>query len=249
MSKEIPDLLVVMPAFNEQAAIGKVITDWFSEMEKIVGNFVIWVVDDGSSDQTPTILQHLHETLGSRLEVYSRSNKGHGQSCLEGYRLAQSRRIPYVLQIDSDGQCDPAYFPAFWELRDQFDVIYGKRTREDGIRRIVASQFLRIMLAGLFQVKCVDPNVPYRLMRTATCAPAFNQIPTDFALANVALAFVLRKNPQLRHGEVPIRFRERCGGEPSVPFSKFAVKALELFQQLRKLEVSKSGELVRQKAE
>lgn len=244
-----PDLLIVMPAFNEEEAIAKVVGDWFYVLDQLVGNFLIWVVDDGSTDQTLDILLNMHETLGSRLEVYSRPNKGHGQSCIEGYRLASTRGIPFVLQVDSDGQCDPAYFRAFWDLRNQFDVIYGQRTREDGIRRIVASQFLRIMLASFFQVKCVDPNVPYRLMRTETCEVAFDHIPTDFFLANVALAYILRKDPQIRHGVVPIRFRERCGGEPSVPFSKFAVKARELFQQLRKLKIAQADVLVQDTAE
>lgn len=236
MPDTAPQLLVVMPVFNEEASIAKVVGDWFVEMEKTVGNFVILAVNDGSTDQTPAILRRLRDECGPRLEVNTRPNKGHGQSCLEGYRLACSRQIPYILQIDSDGQCDPFYFRGFWDQRAEFDVIYGRRTREDGLKRIIASQFLRTMLSGLFGVTCVDPNVPYRLMRTTACAAAFERIPADFALANVALAFVLRKDPRIHHGDVPIRFRERYGGEPSVPFSKFAVKALELFRQLRKLE-------------
>lgn len=238
MPETTPELLVVMPIFNEEASVAKVLGDWFAEMEKTVENFLILAVDDGSTDQTPAILRRLRSEFGPRLEVISRPNKGHGQTCLEGYRLACSRQIPYILQIDSDGQCDPAYFGGFWDRRETFDVIYGSRTREDGFRRIIASRFLKTMLSGLFGVTCVDPNVPYRLMRTDACCPAFERIPADFALANVALAFVLRKDPQIRHGDVPIRFRERYGGEPSVPFSKFAVKAIELFRQLQKLEVA-----------
>jgi dolichol-phosphate mannosyltransferase len=240
MSETPPELLVVMPAFNEEASIAKVVSDWFIELEKTVENFVILAVDDGSTDQTPFILEQLRGELGLRLKVTSRPNKGHGQSCLEGYRLANSRRIPYILQIDSDGQCDPAFFRGFWDKREEFDVIYGSRTREDGLRRIIASLLLKTMLSGIFGVSCVDPNVPYRLMRTAACAPSFARIPADFVLANVGLAFVLKKDPMVRHGDISIRFRERYGGEPSVPLSKFAAKALELLRQLRALKVNEA---------
>jgi dolichol-phosphate mannosyltransferase len=235
-----PELLVVMPVYNEEASIAKVVGDWFAEMDKIVENFVILAIDDGSTDETPKILKQLRRSLGVRLDVISRPNKGHGQSCLQGYRVACSRKIPYVLQIDSDGQCDPSYFCGFWDKRTEFDVIYGRRTREDGLRRIIASRFLRSMLYQLFDANCVDPNVPYRLMSTAKCAKTFERIPPDFALANVALALLLRKDAHVRHGDVPIRFLERYGGEPSVPFYKFAVKALELFRQLRRLEANDS---------
>jgi hypothetical protein len=78
-------------------------------------------------------------------------------------------------------------------------------------------------------------------MRTDACRDSFLQIPHDFSLANAALAVVLRRSRHLRHGEVPIRFLERYGGEPSVPFSRFAMKALELFIQLRPLLAKKTS--------
>jgi hypothetical protein len=147
-------------------------------------------------------------------------------------RMAAAAGIPFGFQIDSDGPCDPCFFESIWEQREDYDVIYGKRKREDGFRRVVASMILRWMLRVRAGVDCVDPNVPYRLMRTKVCAPAFTGIPQDFFLANVGLAVLLRRSPGIRHGAVPIDFRERIGGEPSVPLGKFAEKALELWRQL-----------------
>ena len=60
----------------------------------------------------------------------------------------------------------------------------------------------------------------------------------DFFLANVALAALLVADSTIRHGAVPIRFLERFGGEPSVPFSKFAGKGLELVGQLKQIRLS-----------
>lgn len=230
-----PQLLVVMPVFNEQASIEKVIRDWFAELDERVGDFRLLAIDDGSVDATLEKLRMLSDELGSRLEIRSRPNRGHGQTCLEGYRIAAEQGVPHILQIDSDGQCDPAFFEAFWEIREPYDVIYGKRRREDGLRRIAASIVLRWLLRMTQGVNCADPNVPYRLMRTAVCAPIAARIPEHFFLANVALAVLLRRTGNIRHGEVPIRFRERSGGEPSVPLSRFASRAIELVLQLRQL--------------
>ena len=76
-------------------------------------------------------------------------------------------------------------------------------------------------------------------MDTRVCAESIRSVPADIFLANVALAVVLSKNPAIRHGSVPISFPPRHGGEPSVPFSKFAVKGVELFRQLRKSGISR----------
>lgn len=237
MTDPPPELLIVMPIYNEQDSVRKVVLDWMAELQPTLQNFVFLAIDDGSYDKSLEILNCLQSEFGSQFEIISRENRGHGQSCLEGYRTAVTRGIPHVLQIDSDGQCDSGYFKDFWNLRNEFDVIYGKRTREDGFRRILASTILRISLLG-FGVNCVDPNVPYRLMKTQTCAAMFDLIPKDFFLANIALAVLLKKSQGIRHAAVSIKFRERLGGEPSVPLSKFATKAIELCFQLRSLTSS-----------
>jgi dolichol-phosphate mannosyltransferase len=237
---EVPELMVVMPVFNEQASVRKVVSEWFQEVENWIENFVLLAINDGSTDGTLRILERLREQLGLRLEIMTRENRGHGQSCLEGYRLAVTRGIPYVLQIDSDGQCDPQYFFRFWRDREKFDVIYGWRLRrEDGWKRVASSVILKLALVVFAGASCVDANVPYRLMRTAKLSGLLSRIPPDFVLANVALAVLLARCEDCREGRVPIRFRERYGGEPNVPLGEFRAKAFELVRQLRSLSNAK----------
>jgi dolichol-phosphate mannosyltransferase len=231
-----PELMIVMPVYNEQASVRKVVLEWFHEVENWTEDFVFLAINDGSTDGTAHILTRLRDQLGPRFEVLEQKNMGHGQSCLVGYREACRRSIPFVFQIDSDGQCDPQYFFRFWREREKFDVIYGHRIRrEDGWRRIVASYVLRTTLLLGARSNCVDANVPYRLMRTIGLEPILRRIPEDFFLANVALAVVLRRERSWRHGSIPIRFRERYGGEPSVGLGRFGEKARELLGQLRSL--------------
>jgi hypothetical protein len=141
-----------------------------------------------------------------------------------------------VLQIDSDGQCDPRFLPAIWDLRGQYTVVYGVRTRrDDGMARTAMSRALRGLLRARFKVECPDANVPYRLMRTADVARAVNTIPPTVDLANVALAALLASDPACTQGFVPIRFRRRHAGQPSVSWRAFASKAVVLYRDLASL--------------
>lgn len=230
-----PDLLVVMPVYNEQASIRKVVQEWFEEIENWTERFVLFAIDDGSNDESLRILELLKEKLGDRLEIINRENRGHGESCIEGYRVACERGIPYVFQIDSDGQCDPQYFFKFWRDRGKYKVIYGKRVhRDDGIKRVLASTVLKVTLLFFGKVWCADANVPYRLMKTDGLTSILSKIPSNFFLKNVALAILLKRE-RWSENFVRINFRERYGGEPSVTLGKFGDKALELIVQLKKL--------------
>jgi dolichol-phosphate mannosyltransferase len=230
------DLLIVMPVYNEQASVRKVVNEWTAEVEDWTEDFVLLAINDGSTDRTLEILESCKARVGDRLEILDQPNKGHGQSCLEGYRVACDRNFRYVLQIDSDGQCDPQYFYRLWRLRHKFDVTYGVRYRRlDGWRRVLASMVLRGVLLAFARVWCVDPNVPYRLMKTEGLRRVVDTIPDDFFLANVAMSVLLRRNRAWRHGSVPIVFRERYGGEPTVRLNKFGSRALELVRQLKRL--------------
>lgn len=231
-----------MPVYNEQASVRKVVTEFFTEIENWTEDFVFLALDDGSTDETPRVLERLCEQFGARFEVVRHANRGHGQTCLAGYRTAIERGIPHVLQIDSDGQCDPQYFFRFWRLRDKADAIYGLRTRrDDGARRMLASMVVRLLLLGAFRVVCLDSNVPYRLLRTGKLRGLLDRIPADFSLANIGLAILLRKDPTCRHAYVPIHFRQRYGGEPSVELSRFGRKARELYRNIRAMLTGPAG--------
>nr|WP_295924135.1 glycosyltransferase family 2 protein [uncultured Dyadobacter sp.] len=229
-----PELAVVIPVYNEQDSIQKVISEWIPALEKWSPNFVILAIDDGSRDNSLAILYQLQAQYGQRLMIISRPNRGHGQTCLEGYHRAGELGARFVFQIDSDWQCDPRYFQAFWQLRNQALVVSGIRTsRDDGWKRIIVTKTLRLMLLLAFRVDCPDANVPYRLMQTDSIQNAILQIPVDFHLANVALAVLLRRDKSVTHSYVPIGFRERYGGEPSVKLPLFGRKAVELYRNIQ----------------
>ncbi len=229
-----PELVVVIPVYNEQPSLRKVIREWYLEIENWTEDFVILVMNDGSTDRSPAIVERLQEQLGDRIRLHTHSNRGHGLTCLVGYERALNLGARYVFQIDSDGQCDPQYFFRLWRERDRYQVIYGwRKARDDGWRRVLASRLLRMVLLVTARVWCIDANTPYRLMHASVLkGPVTRLKATPVDLTNIGLA-VLLKRLSVTHGKVPIRFRERYGGEPSVRLTQFGAKAVELVRQLR----------------
>ena len=113
-----------MPFFNEEDSVPVVWEEWTRELERSGLDYGLLLLDDGSTDRTLEILERYRWEHGAgRVEIFSRANRGHGQTCLEGYRQACGQRVSWVLQIDSDGQCDPSFFPAVWEQRYGHDVV------------------------------------------------------------------------------------------------------------------------------
>ena len=229
------ELQVVMPVYNEESSIATVIDQWCARLDGCSIRYSILALDDGSTDRTGTALQSLHEKWGSKLEWIGQKNAGHGPTILKGYRMAIERGAPWVFQIDSDGQCDPQYFPRFWEARDGHDFVSGFRSRrEDGFGRVLISMVLRGAIFLISGVNCRDANAPYRLMRTAAIAPLVEKIPPTCFFTNVGLS-VLAKRAGLRFALVPIIFRARLGGRTTVPYRQMGKHAINLYRNLKEL--------------
>lgn len=227
MPPTAPELVVVVPVYNEESAIVPVLTEWRKVLAETVPNFLLLVINDGSKDGTLAALMALQ---WPDLRIHTHSNRGHGQSCLVGYREAAKLGATHVFQIDSDGQCDPVSFRSVWEKRHDAPAVYGRRTsRDDGFGRRVISRILRWSLKMKRQTKLNDTNVPYRLYHTKLVAEASRRVPASFDLANIAVALLMEPKGFV---ETPIHFRDRVGAPASVRYWGFVRKARRLFRDL-----------------
>ncbi len=91
----------IIPAYNESATISKVV----QEARKYVDT--VFVIDDGSSDETAKLAQD----SGAEV-IQHRANLGIGKTLQSGYTAAMNSCCEYIVQLDSDGQHDPKYIPA-----------------------------------------------------------------------------------------------------------------------------------------
>jgi dolichol-phosphate mannosyltransferase len=231
-----PQLVAVMPVYNEAANIGPVVREWFACLEKVAPDFLLLAVNDGSADDTAAILEALARELGPRLRLVNKQNSGHGQSCRYGYESALIESPKWILQIDSDGQCDPVYFESFYKNRSDYDCVFGyRRTRADGIGRVIISIACRSLLWITTGTHLKDPNVPYRLIRANALRTALRSIPQDFNLQNIALTFLLKREPALRWKYLPIHFRARQGGENSINYRKIVEMGINLLRDFSRI--------------
>lgn len=212
-------LYIVIPAYNEQDTIEKVIDDWYPVVEKIGGESKLVIINDGSKDRTAEILERCGESH-ERLIGLTKENGGHGAAVLYGYRYALDQGAEYVFQTDSDGQTVSSEFWAFWKLRRDYDMVIGHRKkRQDGFSRIVVTKVLKITLLMLFRVNIPDANTPFRLMKADTLMRYLPLIPQDYNLSNVIISVIYKKR-KLAVRYLPITFLQRQGGVNSINMKK-----------------------------
>jgi dolichol-phosphate mannosyltransferase len=228
-------LAVVVPVYNEAENLPAFAAEWLPALCSLDTPFVIWFVDDGSTDASPSILQVLALAHPEHVRAIRQRNAGHGAACRRGYEEALAKGADWVLQVDSDGQCDPSYLREFWLKRAGAACVFGDRTtRADGWHRTLVSR----LCSGLVTLRCGigvgDANVPYRLMDAGVLAQALKKIPPDFGLQNIALSVILRRSRVSWHF-VPIRFRARAGGTNSINLRRIADMGWRMLIELGRL--------------
>ena len=212
-------LYLVMPAYNEESNIRKVVDDWYPVVCRTGSDSRLVVVDDGSRDSTYKILKEA-SALRPQLIALTKENKGHGATVLYGYHYALAQNADYIFQTDSDGQTNPEEFWEFWRQREDYDMLIGQRChREDGVSRVFVTKVLKLVIRFCFGVSVPDANTPFRLMKAETLRRQIDKIPTDFNLSNVLVSVIYaKKNLKVRY--LPITFRPRQGGVNSINLKK-----------------------------
>lgn len=158
-------VILVIPVYNEEQCIEKVISDWREQLLSLAIPFEIQIVNDGSNDKTGKILESLKNRL-SHLTVIHQTNAGHGAAVKNGYIRACQKNYDYVFQTDSDDQFSSEDFIKVWERRHESQAVFGHRVnRHDPLTRKLISFSLRKSILDIFQVDIPDANIPYRLFK------------------------------------------------------------------------------------
>lgn len=208
-------LVIVIPAYNESENIIEVVKEWHEVVAKAGSESELFVINDGSKDNTEEILLGLRETY-PQLRVFTKQNGGHGPAVTYGYHKALEANADYVFQTDSDGQTRPDEFWPFWEARTEYDAQFGfRKVRQDGFGRWVVTKVLRFVVLVKFKTWVTDSNVPFRLMSATSLSELLTNIPYNYNLPNILLSVLYKKRGyKMRH--MQITFRPRQGGVNSI---------------------------------
>ncbi|GMO49390.1 MAG: hypothetical protein Pg6C_11950 [Treponemataceae bacterium] len=170
LQKDTVNLSLVVPCFNEEAAIPL----FYAEAIKVLSaiepenEFEFAFVDDGSKDNTLSVLRHL-AVQDSRVHYISFSrNFGKESAILAGLRAARGE---YVVTLDADGQDPPALVPLMLEAvsSGECDCVGTRRITRKGeppVRSFFARRFYALM-AKIADIEIVDGARDFRLMNRA----------------------------------------------------------------------------------
>jgi glycosyltransferase involved in cell wall biosynthesis len=123
VSARRPAVLVAIPCFNEEIAIGSILLRTFKYTDRVV------VIDDGSTDRTAEIAR----AAGVEVIVHEK-NEGKGASIRDAFNYARTTGAEILVLIDGDGQHDPAEIPSMIApiINGEADMVNGSRFLEKG---------------------------------------------------------------------------------------------------------------------
>ena len=204
-----PSLLVIVPALNEEGAVGAVVEDAVATL----GADVI-VIDDGSTDRTRELARAAGATV-LRLPF----NLGVGGAIRTGLRYAADHGYDRVLQLDGDGQHDAREAKRLLDELDTsgVDFVVGGRF-EAGYRVSRSRRFAMRMLSRIVSrrlgVTIHDTTSGFRALGPRAVELFSARYPVDY-LSDTVEALLLAADSGLAVKEVGVQMRPRQAGAPS----------------------------------
>jgi len=210
-------LLVIVPALNEEAAIGGVVR----EIQQHVPGVPIVVIDDCSVDNTIDVALK----AGARV-LPMPHHLGLGGCVQAGYKLAYELGYEYVIRVDGDGQHKAADIPRVFETlqKSGCEMVIGSRFVEQngqrtGAVRSLGIRFFRFVLRPILGKAVHDPTSGF----VGVNRRALNVFKGSFPLEYPEIeALVVLQRRRFKFEEVPCTFRPRTTGRSTIT----AVKSL-----------------------
>jgi glycosyltransferase involved in cell wall biosynthesis len=208
--------LAVVPAYNEEATLGRVI----AALREEAPEFEILVIDDGSTDGT----RQVAEASGARVLRHP-FNLGIGGAVQSGFQFAMEHGYDYMVQADADGQHDPAEIPKLvgeMQADPDMDVICGSRFLKDlqyvgPISRRAGIHVFAFILSRIVGQKVTDPTSGFRLYNRRAISLFARDYPHDYPEVEAVLVLHFHR---LRMREVAVRMYQRGGGASSITSGK-----------------------------
>ncbi len=206
--------LILIPAFNEEGSISKVIKN----IKKECGKVDILVINDGSRDKTAEVAERAGAIVVSH--IY---NMGYGVSLQTGYKYAVDHDYEFIIQMDADGQHDVCNIGTIYNKltrgKHPYDIVIGSRfigekqqnTMKVGIAKKVAIGFFNMAIRLVTRKQFTDPTSGLQGLsrRAFTAYSLYDNFDTNYPDANIITKMLLN-GYWLR--EVPAVMHERKSG-------------------------------------
>ena len=204
-------LLILIPAYNEEGAVGGVI----QEVRQVLPDADILVVDDCSEDGTNTTARQ----AGAQVLALP-YHLGLGGCVQAGYRLAFEMGYDYVIRVDGDGQHDPRDIPKILSAleEEKCEMVIGSRfldssSEHTSVARGAAILFFRAVLRPILGKPVRDPTSGFVGTNRTALALFSRTFPLEYPEIE---ALVVLQRRRFRFIEVPCRMRPRKTGRSTI---------------------------------
>jgi glycosyltransferase involved in cell wall biosynthesis len=160
-----PSLSIFFPAYNDSGTIASLVIRAVQVAGTLTSDYEVIVIDDGSQDDTPRILDELARVYPEHVRIiHHEKNRGYGGALRSGFAAATKDLVFYT---DGDAQYDPGEVTVLWEqMTDGVDWVNGwKISRADPLHRIIIGRVYHHTVKLLFGLKVRDVDCDFRLMR------------------------------------------------------------------------------------
>lgn len=206
---------VVLLAHNEADTIKQEVRAFYDLIVRRIPNGELIVAEDGSRDGTRDRIVEVANEIPLRI-TGAAERLGYARAVAGAVREATQ---PWILLCDGGMKHDPNDFWRFWDVRDRYDYVAGRKTnRQDQWQRRIFTWGYNLVMRQLFDYDLFDADSGMRLMNRRVA----DQIVPQTTFKNFTSSeIVLRSlHAGLRYGEVPISYRQRVGESRGMPPSK-----------------------------
>jgi len=200
-------VLIIVPALNEEESLPVTL----DELALKVGGHAVLVVDDGSRDATSRVARERGAAVVSHAV-----NLGVGAALQTGFRWALRHGYDIGVQLDADGQHDPAYLDPLLEpvIAGACDVSIGSRyVARTGYRAPLARRLGMLLFSGVVRLtvgqRITDTTSGFRAYDREVMEVCQHDFPKDFPDAPLLIDLARRG---FRLAEVPVEMRAREAG-------------------------------------
>lgn len=158
------ELSIIFPVHNESEGIKSFISKVYKSIKKDKINFEIICIENGSTDNSFSLLKSLEKKY-KNISVHQ-SEKGWGNAVQKGIHVAKGKLICYMV---SDNQIDPKYIQILYNKmkREKISVAKISRISRENILRYSNSKMYNIFATVLFSTKSMDINGTPKIIKSS----------------------------------------------------------------------------------
>ena len=203
---------IIIPAYNEERSIGDIV----SRIRAIHPEFEIIVIDDGSTDDTPTVAKR----KGAKVHSHP-YNIGNGAAVKSGIRIASGDILVFM---DGDLQHNPEDIAELLEYMPHFDMVVGERSKgsQASLGRAVGNTIYNWLASYVTMFPVKDLTSGFRAVKSDIASQLISLLPNTYSYPATLTLGVLRSGRSLKY--VPISFKKRKTGKSKIRLMRDGVR-------------------------